>query len=457
MSGPGQREADGARRLTATLTVLPLTFDRVGLGIRQGDRPVKIGSLDEAFAAFAPTLHLGPDPTIDAAVVERALVFTCLQDFAPDVWRDQLSGFSETALDALAEEIQPVRRSWHLLDGFYRNANYPILLGAPELYVFNADMRAITGESDDPTCDIIDKYVYDRCNSPSNDPLFALVLPGFLSPTSRARMEQIACDAGVVLISDLDNVPNCRTLLEELTAGAAKYAFLSEPEPPGLDAMYVCGHVALTEDPVTPHPEARADPEKLWAPCSLALAGALLQADRIPYEQRIPSPYYSRFSFGPLTKVLRGSVEPRPKQRRQLVTTRQWFIMMLNPDNELEICGADEARCSPAEMRRYLSLRRIVLYLQRRVIAYLRSVTPQKISREFAATMVINPVWDLLDDAKHGGLFWNWSQDYNIERVEFGALELTYEIYVREGEPFESFTIDVAAILAERHAQRGDA
>ena len=88
----GVRPAPREVPTDTTLTVLPMTLDRVGQEAPEDEAPVKVSSLQEAFEQFEPSLlfktTVGPDDTEFVA----DLRFRSLKDFDPKQIRSREAG-----------------------------------------------------------------------------------------------------------------------------------------------------------------------------------------------------------------------------------------------------------------------------------------------------------------------------------------------------------------------------
>ncbi len=75
-----------------TTAVLPMTFDRVGQECPEDDKPKKVGSVDEAFAAFKPSLEFKTTVGEDRVPFVAELDFRSMSDFDPRNIRSRTPG-----------------------------------------------------------------------------------------------------------------------------------------------------------------------------------------------------------------------------------------------------------------------------------------------------------------------------------------------------------------------------
>lgn len=115
-SGPREVPTD------TTAAILPLTIDRVGREAPEDELPVRVSSVADAFAKFAPRLHFRTTVG-DEAEFEAELEFRSLRDFDPRQIRAREPG-KRNDLAELQSRIEmlhrmrerftmlPVKRAW---------------------------------------------------------------------------------------------------------------------------------------------------------------------------------------------------------------------------------------------------------------------------------------------------------------------------------------------------------
>lgn len=88
----GVRPAPREVPTDTTLTVLPMTLDRVGREAPEDEMPTKVSSLEEAFEKFRPGLNFQTTVGPDAAEFVADLQFKSLRDFDPRQIRSREPG-----------------------------------------------------------------------------------------------------------------------------------------------------------------------------------------------------------------------------------------------------------------------------------------------------------------------------------------------------------------------------
>ena len=148
----GVRPAPREVPTDTTLTVLPMTFDRVGQEADEDEAPTRVSSLQEAFEQFAPSLDFrttaGPDGTEFVAELD----FKSLKDFDPKQIRARQPGKRNDVADLQARidllhrmrerfASLPVKRAWENPE-----QRRELLEAVRE---FEAQLRRLAGEAED--------------------------------------------------------------------------------------------------------------------------------------------------------------------------------------------------------------------------------------------------------------------------------------------------------------------
>jgi len=106
-----------------TASVLPMTFDRVGMEAPEDEQPTKISTLQDAFSAFKPALDFRTSVGDEGTEFVAELDFKSLKDFDPKQIRSRTPGKRndiadlQTQIDLLHRmresfSLLAVRRSW---------------------------------------------------------------------------------------------------------------------------------------------------------------------------------------------------------------------------------------------------------------------------------------------------------------------------------------------------------
>ena len=92
-----------------TLTILPMTMDRVGEEAREDELPTRVSSLAEAFQSFKPAIHFKTHVGEDGTEFVADLEFKSLKDFDPKQIRSREPGKRNDIAD-LQSEIDLLQR-----------------------------------------------------------------------------------------------------------------------------------------------------------------------------------------------------------------------------------------------------------------------------------------------------------------------------------------------------------
>ncbi len=119
----GVRPAPREVPTDTTLTVLPVTFDRVGQEAPEDEQPTRVSSLAEAFATFKPHLDFRTYVGAEGTEFVAELDFRTLKDFGPTQLRTREPGKRNDLADLQSRidllhrmrerfALLPVRRAW---------------------------------------------------------------------------------------------------------------------------------------------------------------------------------------------------------------------------------------------------------------------------------------------------------------------------------------------------------
>ncbi len=147
----GVRPAPREVPTDTTLTVLPMTFDRVGEEAAEDERPTRVSSLSEAFETFKPKLDFRTTVGEEGTEFVAELEFGSLKDFDPKQIRQRHPSRRNDLADLQARidllhrmrerfGTLPVKRAW---DQPEQRAE--ILSAVRE---FEAQLRLIAGQSE---------------------------------------------------------------------------------------------------------------------------------------------------------------------------------------------------------------------------------------------------------------------------------------------------------------------
>jgi hypothetical protein len=113
----GVRSAPREVPTETTLTILPMTMDRIGQEAPEDEGPTKVSSLAEAFAAFQPKLDFRTTVGEEGTEFVAELDFKSLKDFDPKQIRSREPGKRNDIADLQAEIdlLQRMRERFTLL------------------------------------------------------------------------------------------------------------------------------------------------------------------------------------------------------------------------------------------------------------------------------------------------------------------------------------------------------
>lgn len=150
----GVRPAPREVPTDTTLTVLPMTFDRVGQEADEDETPTRVSSLKEAFDTFNPSLDFRTTAGEEGTEFVAELEFKSLKDFDPKQIRARQPGKRNDLADLQARidllhrmrerfASLPVKRAWD------NPAQRAELLEA--VREFEATLRRLAGEAEETT------------------------------------------------------------------------------------------------------------------------------------------------------------------------------------------------------------------------------------------------------------------------------------------------------------------
>jgi type VI secretion system protein ImpB len=145
----GVRPAPREVPTDTTLTILPMTFDRVGQEAGEDERPTRVSNLQEAFEKFAPSLEFRTQAGEEGTEFVAELDFKSLKDFDPKQIRARQPGKRNDVADLQARidllhrmrerfASLPVKRAWENPE-----QRREILEAVQE---FEAQLRRLAGE-----------------------------------------------------------------------------------------------------------------------------------------------------------------------------------------------------------------------------------------------------------------------------------------------------------------------
>jgi hypothetical protein len=350
----------------------------------------------------------------------------------------------DQVLAQLYEKIRPLERSYRQLHLFFENADVRDGAQRPpvEFYIFNADSKAITKDADSSTIVALDEFIQSR-NDSFNFRQFIcnLVVPGYVPDNVRKRLEDIANQWGMLLIGDLKDEKNFRTLSDQFRTDGGAYEFLKRPEDKAAADVVVAGFVKLREKHWFEQPDGDIEDADLYAPASMLFAGSLARTDRTTGGGIAQGPV--GMIFGKIRGIEKSRVEPRISQMEHLSMERQIVTIIRNEDNDLCFVGSRSQAEDPKGVLKFFTSYRVLRYLERRIAVYLRRVAEQRLTRDLVKEQVRNPIEDFLEDEKKKGTIYNYSLDIDMDEDKFAQGVLDIGLEVLPVGPAETFNLKI--------------
>ncbi len=350
----------------------------------------------------------------------------------------------DAVLSQLYEKIRPIERSYRQLQLFFENAEVRDGVQRPpvEFFIFNADTKAITKDTDSATIVALDEFVQGR-NDSFNFRQFIcnLVVPGYVPDNVRKRLEDMANQWGMLLIGDLKDEKNFRSLSDQFRTDGGAYEFLKRPEDKAAADVVVAGFVKLRDKHWFEQADGDSDDADLYGPASMLFAGSLARTDRTTGGGIAQGPV--GMIFGKIRGVDKSRIEPRISQMEHLSMERQIVTIIRNEDNDLCFVGSRSQAEDPKGVLKFFTSYRVLRYLERRIAVYLRRVAEQRLTRDLVKDQVRNPIEDFLEDEKKKGTIYNYSLDVDMDEDKFAMGVLDIGLEVLPVGPAETFNLKI--------------
>ena len=311
---------------------------------------------------------------------------------------DMTEGVRDELLAQLFQQLRPIERSYREVMLFFENARVadPRMRRPVELYILNADSKAIRDQSSVSLATIQEFIRRRNDNFNFRDDIFNLVIPSYLPQPVREAFELIANTWGLLFISDLDDERSFKSVERQFLPGG-KYEFMKRPEDRSAANVTTMGYVCLRR--AYSFEKHTHDDDGLYGPPSLIFAAAVARADDgLGLAQ---SPVGSRFgqlggAEGCRFEVLVGEIE-------HLSMERQLVPVIRDADNHLCFFTSRTLADDPYGSVKFFAPYRTVRYIERCCRNYLLQVTGQVLTREFMEVSIERPLKRLLDDQVEQG------------------------------------------------------
>lgn len=191
---------------------------------------------------------------------------------------NQAEEIRDELLEQVFAQLRPIERSYRELQTFFENTKiYDGKQRKPiELFIWNTDPRRING-AHSMTIAAVENFCKKRNdNFNFRDDICNLVIPGWITQPVRERLESIANQWGILLITDIDDEKSFQNVERNFRPGG-KYEFLKRPEDRAAADVVVMGYLQLRAKHWFEKTIDNGD--DLYGPPSLAFAGAVARTD----------------------------------------------------------------------------------------------------------------------------------------------------------------------------------
>lgn len=330
---------------------------------------------------------------------EQTLFKLQTQIDAAETTRDEL-------LEQVFERLRPIERSYRELQTFFDNTKVfdgkqrkPV-----ELFVWDADPRQMK-DAYSLTVAAIENFCKKRNdNFNFRDDICNLVVPGWISQAVRERLESIANQWGILLITDIDDEKSFQNVERNFRAGG-KYEFLKRPEDRAAADVVMMGYLQLR--PRHWFEKTIDNGDDLYGPPSLAFAGAVARTD--DSAGMAQGPVGSR--FGQVTGPDKARIEPLISEMEHISMERQLIPVIRDADNKLCFFGCRTLADDPYGVYKFFTSYRIIRYIERCCRHYLLQVAGQVLTREFMDEAIEKPIARMLQEQVEAGTL----LDYRLE------------------------------------------
>jgi hypothetical protein len=330
---------------------------------------------------------------------EQTLFKLQTQIDAAETTRDEL-------LEQVFERLRPIERSYRELQTFFDNTKVfdgkqrkPV-----ELFVWDADPREMK-DAYSLTVAAIENFCKKRNdNFNFRDDICNLVVPGWINQAVRERLESIANQWGILLITDIDDEKSFQNVERNFRAGG-KYEFLKRPEDRAAADVVMMGYLQLR--PRHWFEKTIDNGDDLYGPPSLAFAGAVARTD--DSAGMAQGPVGSR--FGQVTGPDKARIEPLISEMEHISMERQLIPVIRDADNKLCFFGCRTLADDPYGVYKFFTSYRIIRYIERCCRHYLLQVAGQVLTREFMDEAIEKPIARMLQEQVEAGTL----LDYRLE------------------------------------------
>jgi hypothetical protein len=351
---------------------------------------------------------------------------------------NQAEEIRDDLLEQVFTQLRPIERSYRELQTFFENTKiYDGKQRKPiELFIWNTDSREIKG-AHSMTIAAVENFCKKRNdNFNFRDDICNLVIPGWISQPVRERLESIANQWGILLITDIDDEKSFQNVERNFRPGG-KYEFLKRPEDRAAADVVVMGYLQLRAKHWFEKTIDNGD--DLYGPPSLAFAGAVARTD--DSAGMAQGPVGSR--FGQVTGPEKARIEPLISEMEHISMERQLIPVIRDADNKLCFFGCRTLADDPYGVYKFFTSYRIIRYIERCCRHYLLQVAGQVLTREFMDEAIEKPIMRMLQEQVEAGTLIDFKLDIDRDankRMQ-GICDLKLEVMPTG--PGESFRLKI--------------
>lgn len=351
---------------------------------------------------------------------------------------DEAEEIRDDLLEQVFTQLRPIERSYRELQTFFENTKiYDGKQRKPiELFIWNTDPRDIKGVHS-MTIAAVENFCKKRNdNFNFRDDICNLVVPGWISQPVRERLESIANQWGILLITDIDDEKSFQNVERNFRPGG-KYEFPKRPEDRAAADVVVMGYLQLRAKHWFEKTIDNGD--DLYGPPSLAFAGAVARTD--DSAGMAQGPVGSR--FGQVTGPEKARIEPLISEMEHISMERQLIPIIRDADNKLCFFGCRTLADDPYGVYKFFTSYRIIRYIERCCRHYLLQVAGQVLTREFMDEAIEKPIMRMLQEQVEAGTLIDFKLDIDRDankRMQ-GICDLKLEVMPTG--PGESFRLKI--------------
>lgn len=344
----------------------------------------------------------------------------------------------DEVLEQVFAQLRPIERSYRQLETFFDNTKiYDGKQRKPiELFIFNADPHEMQNVYS-MTVAAIENFCKKRNdNFNFRDDICNLVVPGWIIQSVRERLESIANQWGMLLITDIDDEKSFQNVERNFRPGG-KYEFLKRPEDRAAADVVVMGYLQLRPKHWFEKKIDKGD--DLYGPPSLAFAGAVARTD--DSAGLAQGPVGSR--FGQVSGPEKARIEPLISEMEHISMERQLIPVIRDADNKLCFFGCRTLADDPYGIYKFFTSYRIIRYIERCCRHYLLQVAGQVLTREFIDEAIEKPIARMLQEQVEAGTLLDFKLeiDRDANKRMQGICDIKLEIMPTG--PGESFRLKI--------------